>query len=169
MSLIMSEYSRALWRSRAALYLSTPQTAHAREAGTAAAGTGHRAGTHVDAAHKAHREPRTSIIVHPHAMPSHSAGQPADARWHAGRCSSWALPHPSPPALAAGNDFSINKIVDENKFKNIESILILPWNITKHLKKKIMKNKKLPYISIQKIVNKIWKNMLHFRKIKTLV
>ena len=47
------------------------------------------------------------------------------------------------------------KIVDENKFKNIESILILPWNITKHLKKKIMKNKKLPYISIQKIVNKI--------------
>lgn len=47
------------------------------------------------------------------------------------------------------------KIVDEKKFKNIESILILPWNITSHLKKKIMKQKKLPYISIQKIVSKL--------------
>ncbi len=47
------------------------------------------------------------------------------------------------------------KIVDEKKFKNIESILILPWNITNHLKKKIMKRKKLPYISIQKIVSKL--------------
>lgn len=46
------------------------------------------------------------------------------------------------------------KIVDEKKFKNIESILILPWNITNHLKKKFMKQKKLPYISIQKIVSK---------------
>lgn len=47
------------------------------------------------------------------------------------------------------------KIIDEKKFKNIESILILPWNITNHLKKKIMKRKKLPYISIQKIVSKL--------------
>ena len=47
------------------------------------------------------------------------------------------------------------KIVDEKKFKNIESILILPWNITNHLKKKIMKRRKLPYISIQKIVSKL--------------
>ena len=47
------------------------------------------------------------------------------------------------------------KIVDEKKIKNIDSILILPWNITDHLKKKIIKNKKLTYISIQKIANKI--------------
>lgn len=47
------------------------------------------------------------------------------------------------------------KIIDEKKIKNIDSILILPWNITNHLKKKIMKRKKLPYISIQKIVSKL--------------
>lgn len=46
------------------------------------------------------------------------------------------------------------KIVDEKKIKNIDSILILPWNITKHLEKKY-KNDKNSVISIQKIVKKL--------------
>ena len=46
------------------------------------------------------------------------------------------------------------KIVDEKKIKKIDSILILPWNITKHLEKKY-KNDKNSVISIQKIVKKL--------------
>ena len=41
------------------------------------------------------------------------------------------------------------KIVDEKKIKKIDSILILPWNITKHLEKKY-KNDKNSVISIKK-------------------
>ena len=47
------------------------------------------------------------------------------------------------------------KIVNESKVKNIEAMIILPWNITRHLKKKIMKKKKIPYISIQKAIKEI--------------
>ncbi len=47
------------------------------------------------------------------------------------------------------------KIIDEKKIKNIEVALILPWNITDHLVKKLSKNKKLVYTSIQKTIKKI--------------
>lgn len=51
------------------------------------------------------------------------------------------------------------RIIDENKIKikNIKAILILPWNITKHLNKKFDKFNSST-ISIQKIVNKLKKN-----------
>tara|TARA_B100000965_G_C19554960_1_gene741779 strand:+ start:168 stop:1358 length:1191 start_codon:yes stop_codon:yes gene_type:complete len=47
------------------------------------------------------------------------------------------------------------EIVDENKVKDINAMIILPWNITKHLKSKIMKKRKIPYISIQKAIKEI--------------
>ena len=46
-------------------------------------------------------------------------------------------------------------IADEKKIKNFHSVIILPWNITKHLYKKILLNSKLSYTSIAKIVNKL--------------
>jgi len=46
-------------------------------------------------------------------------------------------------------------IVDEKKIKNFHSVIILPWNITKHLYKKILLNSKLSYTSIAKIVKKL--------------
>ena len=47
------------------------------------------------------------------------------------------------------------KNIDEKKIKNIEVALIIPWNITDHLVKKLTKNKKLVYTSIQKTIKKI--------------
>ena len=44
------------------------------------------------------------------------------------------------------------KILDETKFKKYDAALILPWNITKHLYKKFLKNRKISYTSIAKIV-----------------
>ncbi len=46
------------------------------------------------------------------------------------------------------------KIIKEIKIKKIDAILILPWNITKHLEKKY-KNNKNSIISIQKVVKKL--------------
>ena len=46
-------------------------------------------------------------------------------------------------------------IADEKKIKNFHSVIILPWNITKHLYKKILLNSKLSYTSIAKIVKKL--------------
>ena len=46
-------------------------------------------------------------------------------------------------------------IVDEKKYKNYDAVLILPWNITKHLYKKFLQNKNISYISIAKIASKI--------------
>ena len=43
------------------------------------------------------------------------------------------------------------KILDETKFKKYDAALILPWNITKHLYKKFLKNRKISYTSIAKI------------------
>ena len=45
------------------------------------------------------------------------------------------------------------KIIHEDKIKNIEAAIILPWNISSYLKKKLLKNKNIPYISISKLVN----------------
>lgn len=47
------------------------------------------------------------------------------------------------------------KILDEKKIKNFHSVIILPWNITKHLYKKFLKNSNLSYTSIAKIVKNI--------------
>ena len=47
------------------------------------------------------------------------------------------------------------KIVNESTVKNIGAIIILPWNITKHLKRNLMKNRRIPYISIQKAIKEI--------------
>ena len=47
------------------------------------------------------------------------------------------------------------KIVNEKSIKNIEKAIILPWNITDHLIKKLLKNNKNLYISIPKALKKI--------------
>ena len=44
------------------------------------------------------------------------------------------------------------KIIEESKKINIEAALILPWNISNHLIKKLFKHKKIEYTSIAKIV-----------------
>ena len=44
------------------------------------------------------------------------------------------------------------KIIHEDKINNMEAAIILPWNISSYLKKKLLKNKKIPYISISKLV-----------------
>ena len=50
------------------------------------------------------------------------------------------------------------KIVNEKKYKKkIKAVLILPWNITSYLKKRLFKNKKIIYISIQKVVRQLFK------------
>ena len=47
------------------------------------------------------------------------------------------------------------KIIDEKGHYYKSAYVILPWNITRHLKKKFEKNKKTKYISIQEIIKKI--------------
>ncbi len=47
------------------------------------------------------------------------------------------------------------KIIDEKKIKNIDIALILPWNITHHLIKKLSKKNKIKYTSIQKVIKNI--------------
>ena len=44
------------------------------------------------------------------------------------------------------------KIIEESKKINIEAALILPWNISNHLIKKLFKHKKIEYTSIAKVV-----------------
>jgi len=44
------------------------------------------------------------------------------------------------------------KIIHEDKIKNIQAAIILPWNISSYLKKKLLKNKNIPYISISKLI-----------------
>ena len=44
------------------------------------------------------------------------------------------------------------KILDETNFKKYDAALILPWNITKHLYQKFLKNRKMSYTSVAKIV-----------------
>ena len=59
--------------------------------------------------------------------------------------------------------FKINKftpgsgirIVDENIKINPDAAVILPWNITKYLLKRRIFKKKIKYISIPKIINKL--------------
>ena len=46
------------------------------------------------------------------------------------------------------------KIIDEKKFKKYDAAIILPWNITKHLYKKFLKNRKISYTSIAKVIKK---------------
>lgn len=47
------------------------------------------------------------------------------------------------------------KIVNEKSIKKIEKAIILPWNITDHLVKKLFKNNEKSYISIPKILKTI--------------
>ena len=49
------------------------------------------------------------------------------------------------------------KIVDENRYKNFQALIILPWNISGYLIKKFVKKTKRPYISVQNIVKKLKK------------
>ena len=47
------------------------------------------------------------------------------------------------------------KIVDENVYKNFQALIILPWNITRHLYKKFLHKRKISYTSVAKIVKTI--------------
>ena len=47
------------------------------------------------------------------------------------------------------------KIIKEDKNLKLKAALILPWNISNHLIKKVFKNRKIMYTSIAKITNKI--------------
>ena len=47
------------------------------------------------------------------------------------------------------------KIIKEKKDLQVKTALILPWNITSHLLKKLSKNRKIKYTSIPKVINKI--------------
>ena len=49
------------------------------------------------------------------------------------------------------------KIVDENRYKDFQALIILPWNISKYLLKKFTKKTRKPYISVQNIVKKLKK------------
>ena len=49
------------------------------------------------------------------------------------------------------------KIVDEDRYKNFQALIILPWNISKYLLKKFTKKTIKPYISVQNIVKKLEK------------
>ncbi len=49
------------------------------------------------------------------------------------------------------------KIVDEDRYKNFQALIILPWNISKYLLKKFTKKTRKPYISVQNIVKKLKK------------
>jgi ubiquinone/menaquinone biosynthesis C-methylase UbiE len=46
------------------------------------------------------------------------------------------------------------KIIDEKKFLKFDAAIILPWNITRHLYKKFLQKKNIPYITIPKIIKK---------------
>lgn len=46
-------------------------------------------------------------------------------------------------------------IINERKFKNFDAAIILPWNITKHLYKKFLQQKRIPYTSVFKVIKKI--------------
>ncbi len=48
------------------------------------------------------------------------------------------------------------KIINENKVNKIKNAIILPWNITSHLKKLLLKKKNDSYISIPKIIKNIY-------------
>ena len=48
-------------------------------------------------------------------------------------------------------------IVDEDKHKNFDALIILPWNISNFLIKKFVKKTRKPYISVQNIVKKLKK------------
>jgi hypothetical protein len=49
------------------------------------------------------------------------------------------------------------KIVDENRYKNFQALIILPWNISDFLIKKFVGKTRKPYISVQNIVKKLKK------------
>lgn len=49
------------------------------------------------------------------------------------------------------------KIVDEDRYKNFQALIILPWNISNFLIKKFVKKTRKPYISVQNIVKKLKK------------
>ena len=49
------------------------------------------------------------------------------------------------------------KIVDEKRYKNFQASIILPWNISHYLIKKLVKKTGTPYISVQNIVKKLKK------------
>jgi len=46
------------------------------------------------------------------------------------------------------------KIIKEDKNLKIKAALILPWNISKHLKKNILKKKNIVFTSIEKVIKK---------------
>ncbi len=46
-------------------------------------------------------------------------------------------------------------IVNEKIIKKYDAAIILPWNITKHLYKKFLHKRKIPYTSVDKIVKKL--------------
>ena len=47
------------------------------------------------------------------------------------------------------------KIVDENRYKNFQALIILPWNISNYLIKKFVRKTRIPYISVRNIVKKL--------------
>jgi len=65
--------------------------------------------------------------------------------------------------IAENSPYKINKftpgsaipIVDEKNLKKFDAAIIFPWNITKHLYKKFLHNKKIPYTSVAEIIKKI--------------
>ena len=46
-------------------------------------------------------------------------------------------------------------IVNEKNIKKYDAAIILPWNITKHLYRKLLQKRKIPYTSVDKIVRKL--------------
>ena len=46
-------------------------------------------------------------------------------------------------------------IINEKIIKKYDAAIILPWNITKHLYKKFLHKRKIPYTSVDKIVKKL--------------
>jgi len=46
-------------------------------------------------------------------------------------------------------------IINEKAIKKYDAAIILPWNITKHLYKKFLHKRKIPYTSVDKIVKKL--------------
>ncbi len=46
-------------------------------------------------------------------------------------------------------------IINEKNFKKFDAAIIFPWNITNHLYKKFLFNKRIPYTSVSEIVKKI--------------
>ena len=48
-------------------------------------------------------------------------------------------------------------IINEKNIKKYDAAIILPWNITKHLYRKLLQKRKIPYTSVDKIVRKLKK------------